>query len=257
MPEKIWPLVSVSPHNLKLYEYLLTAKRAEGFTFITSRELYGEMPLDPSKRYILIRHDLDYAPERLVPVIDIERRLGIRSDIDVVISGQHYDPAPYVAEWRKLAEESFAIGVHTVAPQEDDFFSVLRKEIETFQKMLGFPPRTFSIHGVCPSPANWKQRRMRFLERIGGRLESFGFTGSHNIGGISFWVEDSGRGGEFSYICRDFIECEPEPGQVMGMLMHPDHWLEWPIGWVYDAAEIKEHPELLALIKSGRPSIAQ
>lgn len=249
---KIWSLISVSPHNLKLYEYFLAARLAEGFSFVTSRQLYGGEPLDPSNRYILVRHDVDYAPERLRPIVEIERRLGVRSDIDVVISGRHYDPTPYVAEWRSLADDGFAIGLHTVAPQEDDCFSIVRSEIEIFQKALGFSPRTFSIHGACPTPPNWQQRRNQFIERVGKRLESFGFSGSHNIGGVTFWVEDSGRGGEFAYLCQDFVERVPQPGQVMGVLVHPDHWLEWPIGWTYDPEQQKEHPEILDLVNSAR-----
>lgn len=261
MPPKVVPvvpaLISVGPHNLRLYEYSLVRLVAEGCRFVTSAEIYGSPPLDPTVPHVLIRHDVDYTPERLDDMLDVEMALGIRSDVHVPIGDRLYDTAPWIEGWRRRAAQGFLFGLHTLAPGQDDFFSVLRDEIELFEKRLGFPPCTFSIHGISPHPDDWVARRAHFLKRIDARLKSFGFIGSHNLSGIDTWVEDSGWGGEFSYLTSAWLHATPKPGGVLGLLAHPDHWVKWPPRWKFDATLEREHPTVLDFIRTGRATEAK
>lgn len=256
VPAIVRPLISVAPHNLRLYEYFIRKQLKAGARFITSEDLYG-IALSPNDACILIRHDVDYCPDRLAAIIDVERRLGVVSDVHVIVDKSHYDPHPYAESWRKLAAEGYSFGLHTLAPSYDDFFSVLRKEIRQFSDLLGFAPKTFSVHGVCPSPVDWQKRRQNFLDRLAPRMASFGFDGSHNFGGFDSWVEDSGRGGEFAYLDTGWTECVPVPGKVIGVLVHPDHWVEWPVVWQHDSRQILEHPHLNDLVSQGRKQSAE
>jgi peptidoglycan/xylan/chitin deacetylase (PgdA/CDA1 family) len=246
------PLISVAPHNVKLFEYLIRYHLAERRRFITSDELYGPKPLDSGTEFLLLRHDVDYTPENLMLLVELEQRYGIRSDIHVVMDASHYDAREHADLWRRLAAEGFHFGLHTLAPQHPDFYTVLRDEIGRFEDLLGFPPRTFSIHGVTPRIPDWQQRRERFLGKIGPRLASFGFTGSHNISGIATWIEDSGAGGEFAYLYLDWVQRLPTPGTVLGVLAHPDHWAAWPIRWKVNYDEVSESPLLERFVRIAR-----
>ena len=250
------PLISVAPHNLRLYEYFIRKQLKAGARFITSEDLYG-LALSHNDACFLIRHDVDYCPDRLAAIIDVERRLGVVSDIHVIVDKSHYDPNPYAESWRKLVAEGHCFGLHTLAPINDDFFSVLRKEILQFSDLLGFAPKSFSVHGVCPSPVDWQKRRQQFLDRLAPRMASFGFDGSHNFGGFNSWVEDSGRGGEFAYLDTGWTECVPVAGRVIGVLVHPDHWVEWPVVWKHDSRQVLEHPNLCDFVAQGRAQSAE
>jgi hypothetical protein len=247
-------LLSISPHNVRLYEYFIRRHLAEGAVFITSETLYAGQPLDPAKAYVLLRHDVDYTPESLHLFTDIERRCGVRSDIYVILDNRHYDIGPYVQSYGALAREGFCLGLHTLAPVRDDFYSALREEVRVFETTFGAPPRFFTIHGP-PSPPerppNWSEIRQNFIAKIQRRQASFGFAGSHNFGGVDRWLEDSGVGGELSYLSMDWAELKAEKGRVLGVLAHPDHWTEWPVRWRVDPASAKEHPAIADFVKAA------
>lgn len=252
-------LLSVSPHNIRLYEYFIRRHLGEGTALITSDELYGGRALERTKSYVLLRHDVDYTPENLHLFTEIEMKLGVRSDIYVVLDETYYDIAPYVADLKYLAKEGFVVGLHTLAPLHDDFYSELRREVDEFERLLGFVPRYFTIHGP-PSvdrPSDWLRMRERFIVKIGPRMASFGFRGSPSIGGIDAWVEDSGAGGEFAYLPLAWIDRRPEMGQILGVLAHPDHWTHWPPRWRINHDEVKEHPALQQFISDARKTLGK
>ncbi|MBF0326572.1 MAG: hypothetical protein HQL42_16080 [Alphaproteobacteria bacterium] len=244
-------LISVNPHNIRLYELFLRAQLAQDGQFVTSDTLYGA-GFQPPHRGLILRHDVDYRPDKIPLFVDIERQLGIRSDIHVIVDESNYALAPHASYLRDLAAEGFCIGLHTTAPLVEDFFTHLRREIETFKNLLGFSPTVFSIHGPPGPPLrppNWSEVRVNFLERIGPRLASFGFNGSHNISGVSRWIEDTGVGGEFSYLKEDWVNPPITPGAILGVLTHPCHWITWPCPWLSDATDFsREHPTLKPLL---------
>jgi hypothetical protein len=244
--------ISVAPHNIQLLRYLIERYKRHDVSFITCHELYGSEGPDPQRAYATLRHDVDYTPENLSLITDLERELSVRSEIHIIVDGSSYDPEPYAAEWRKLAEEGFVFGLHTLAPSEPDFFTKLRDEISRFEELMGFAPPTFSIHGVCPSPVNWRELRERFIARIQPRMGSFGFIGSHNFGGVGYWIEDSGAGGEFAYLHDNWIDKMPAPGEVFGILAHPDHWVSWPSRWHWERDKVVESPRLTDFVRDGR-----
>ena len=61
-------LISISPHNLKLFEYFIIKKKKKN-NFITSNDLYLNKKI---KNRILIIHDVDYFPEKIKPVVSLE-----------------------------------------------------------------------------------------------------------------------------------------------------------------------------------------
>lgn len=248
-------VISLAPHSTALYDYFIRTRLAQGNCFITSRELYspGFKP-DPHTVYILLRHDIDYTPATIEQLTDIERSHGIRSDIYVIMSERHYDANIHAEKFRALARDGFVFGLHTLAPQFDDFFTVLRREIGEYRNLMGDDPEYFTIHGP-PSPperpANWGAVRANFIARIAPRLASFGFRGSHNISGVAGWIEDAALGGEFSFLETAWVEPLASPGQVLGVLTHPCHWTHWPIKWRVDPATRREAAPIDAFVRAA------
>jgi peptidoglycan/xylan/chitin deacetylase (PgdA/CDA1 family) len=248
-------LLSVSPHNIRLYEYFIRRHLADHVQFVTARDLYEGRPPNAARARIMLRHDVDYTPEQLHLFAAVEKDLGVRSDIYVILDEKHYDIKPYVETLRKLAEEGFVVGLHTLAPVHDDFYTALRREVAAFRELFGFPPRYFTIHGppAFPErPNDWSERRQQFLAKIASRMASFGFAGSPNLTHVDEWLEDSCLGGEFAYLSMDWITKEAKPGRVLGVLMHPDHWTVWPPRWRFNDDQIAEHPLLHEFVRDAR-----
>ena len=253
-------ILSVAPHNIRLYEYFVRRHLKHGAKFITSRDLYSVPSPDAGSPRVLLRHDIDYTPEQLYLFTDLEKALGVRSDIYVILDAKHYDIMPYVDTLRQLAHDGFVVGLHTLAPVHDDFYTVLRREVRAFTDIFGFPPRYFTIHGppAFPErPHNWVAIREQFIGKIRSRMASFGFDGSHNLGGVDHWIEDSCLGGEFAYLSMSWIEKDAEPGRVLGILAHPDHWIAWPPRWRVNYDQVNEHPLLQEFVRDARGFIVQ
>jgi hypothetical protein len=248
-------IISLAPHSTKLYDYFIRTRLAAGDRFITSRELYApDFTPDPDAAYILLRHDIDYSPETIEDLTEIERSHGVRSDIYVILSGRQYEAFAHSEMFRALASDGFVFGLHTCAPTEDDFFTVLRREIDEYARLMGGAPDYFTIHGP-PSPPerppDWAKKRTNFTDRIAPRLNSFGFVGSHNIAGVGAWLEDAAVGGEFSFLEAAWTDPPVRPGQVLGVLTHPCHWTPWPIKWHVDPETRREAAPIDGFVRAA------
>jgi len=254
------PILSVAPHNIRLYEYFIRVHLKYGAEFITSRDLYSVPSSHTRSARVLLRHDIDYTPEQLYLFTDLEKGLGVRSDIYVILDAKHYDIMPYVDLLKNLAAEGFVVALHTLAPVHDDFYTVLRREAATFTQLFGFAPRYFTIHGPSAfpeRPTNLIEIREHFIAKIRSRMSSFGFDGSHNFSGVDEWIEDSGMGGEFAYLPMNWIDKPATPGRVLGVLAHPDHWTVWPPRWHVNYDQVNEHPLLQEFVRDARGFILQ
>ncbi|SCA56241.1 hypothetical protein MTBPR1_20089 [Candidatus Terasakiella magnetica] len=256
--EKVLPskeIISISPHNIKLYEYFIRFHISKGAKFITSADLYPRFDKKNDEYYIHLRHDIDYAPESLHLFLDIEKKYNIRSDIYLILSNDYYDVDPYVKAFQSYAKEGFVFGLHTLAPAYEDFYSVLRDELDIFQLKMGFSAKYFTIHGPSAypeRPEDWPVRRQKFLDKVSQRLPSFGFEGSSNYSLDFSWVEDAGQGGFFSYLTEDWITESLPMGHVHAVLTHPCHWVDWPIKWKIHHSTYNEADKLKSFIESAR-----
>jgi radical SAM superfamily enzyme YgiQ (UPF0313 family) len=234
---------SISPHNLLIYRYVLEElKKTPNIAFITSKEFFAGR-FDQKKINVLLRHDVDFRPGKLHTLIDIEMDLALLSDVYVILDEGFYDLSPYTAYVRELHSQGFVVGLHTLAPGNDDFYSLFSRELERFEAELGFSPEYFTIHGKSPHPQNWAEKRQRFIEDIEDKMSLFGLKGSHNLRSPDYWVEDSGTNKSgFSVLRRDFLRI-PEllKSGVIGLLTHAIHWAEGDVAWPSFEKESKRH----------------
>ena len=234
-------VISIGPHNLNIYQYVLKRVTDSGIHILTSKDFFNNT-YDPSTLNVLLRHDIDFRPETTDAMISIEEKLGIRSDIYVILDDAYYDILPYVEYFRDLHRKGFIIGLHTVAPGNDDYFRVFDSEVKRFKQLFGFDAEYFTIHGKSPSPDNWQTMRQNFLDGIRDYLKAFSIKGSHNFGSPELWIEDSGANlCEFSLLRREFIDLPMfyKTG-VVGVLMHPLHWIKHTAAWPTEESKSSE-----------------
>ena len=243
-------LISISPHNLTLFKYFIKYKLKKKYNFITSDQLYSNNFL-PNKS-LLIRHDLDYEPLKIKKIINIEEEFKIKSDIHVMVDNSSYKIKETSKFLLNLNDKGFHLGLHTNAPPKRNSLNYFEDEIEKFHVIFGFYPKTFSVHGPSISPKNWQNLRSKFLIKVSPLLKKYNIIGSHNISGVDYWIQDIGMGGEFSYLYRDFFTKELDVNKVLGILIHPEHWTEWPIQWSYRENKNNEHELIEDIVRSVR-----
>lgn len=225
-------VVSVAPHPISLYENNLKSLQEKNYNFITSKEFYANK-YDPKKLNLLLRHDIDFRPNKIELFTDIETSLNVRSDIYVILDDEYYDIKPHITKLKKLAEDGFLLGLHTLAPGNANYQEILSQEIDLFEEYFGFKPEYFTIHGKSPHPNNWTELRKEFLAYVQENKDTLPFKGTHNIKGPYDWVEDiSIQGGEYSVLRRKFFEIPKNYYYgVIGILTHPIHWDVSDIRW--------------------------
>lgn len=225
-------VISVAPHPISLYKNNLKNLQDQGYNFITTDNFYSNN-YNPKKLNILLRHDIDFRPNKIELFTDIETSLNLRSDIYVILDNDYYDIKPHISKLKKLAQDGFTLGLHTLAPGNENFKEILQNEINEFEKLFGFKPEYFTIHGKCPTPQNWNSLKQDFITYVKNNWDSLPFKGSHNIQKPYDWVEDiSIDGGEYSVLRRKFLEIPKNYYYgVIGILTHPIHWSNNDVAW--------------------------
>ncbi|MCM2284773.1 MAG: radical SAM protein [Desulfobacula sp.] len=243
-PESI---LSIAPHNVRLYEYLIGYLLDRGYRFITLKDIESVSPEDGNK-YVILRHDIDFFPEKTDLLVNIEKKYDIKSELYVILDKSYYNIESYSKYFNELHDQGFLVGLHTLAPNRKDFISELRTEIMQFEDILGISPAYFTIHGICPSPEFWNEKRQEFISCLSRLRKNFGIIDSHNFHDEIGWIEDTGVGGELCYIRKKWLQPEIVGSQITGVLTHQLHWENPCVPWDISADGIKEHHEILEFI---------
>src|SRR5690349_12473028 len=75
----------------KLYESFLAKAKARGYSFVRFQDFLPGRPALPT-RYIVLRHDIDFAPAYSLEMAKLEHAAGVKSTYFVLVDGQFYDP---------------------------------------------------------------------------------------------------------------------------------------------------------------------
>ena len=143
-----------------------------------------------------------------------------------MVDKMNYNITTHVNFLKSLAKKGFLIALHSNAMNYKNKLFQLELEINKFKKLLGFYPKTFSLHGKIIKYKNYNSIKNDFLINCKNIMKKYDLSGTHNISGIDYWVEDSLRGGEFSYLTDEFFSKKLSSKKVLGVLLHPDHWVE-------------------------------
>jgi hypothetical protein len=174
---------------------------------------------------VLLRHDVDLGDSQgLEALCKAELSLGLQSSVHFQIDGTAYDPAKFRLIAGSLAADGFDVGLHTQAWMHRDFEKVFRRELEQFEEVFGFAPRTFTQHGAWPRTADDLTRRQEFTQATSALIGGSQIVGYNN----DFdWVsEDSNIDGRHVPLTGRFFAI---PGLVYRgasalILTHDGHW---------------------------------
>ena len=219
--------VSFPPHSLQLYErFLQSLQNNPKCVFRSLTEHVRGAPVDSQCVNVVLRHDLDAGkPEVARALCDVEKTLGLRSSVHILVDGLLYDPTLLVPLAQQLRDGGFDVGLHTQAWIHNDYISAFHLDINRFEEVFAFPPRTFTQHGAYPrTEGDALLRRIEFTRKIPELIADTSIIGYNN----SFvWVsEDSNREGRPFPIDEHFFKVAEFSylGGVSLVLTHDNHW---------------------------------
>ena len=133
----------------KLYEEFLRKAKAQRFAFVLFKDFVPGAPPIP-KRYIVLRHDIDFAPKYSLEMAELEHSLGVASTFFVLVDGQFYNPLQKetVAQIRKIHSLGHEIGLHFAVSSSihADVGEEVAFRLEALSAIVGSRVQSFSQH---------------------------------------------------------------------------------------------------------------
>ncbi|HEX2121980.1 MAG TPA: hypothetical protein VHL59_10100 [Thermoanaerobaculia bacterium] len=133
----------------QLYLDFLAKAKARGFSFVRFEDfLPGRPPLP--ERYIVLRHDVDFAPALSLQMAELEREAGVASTFFVLVDGQFYNPLQkeVIQQLRRIHALGHEIGLHFAVSSavEPDIGREVAFRLELLSTLAGVTVRSFSQH---------------------------------------------------------------------------------------------------------------
>ncbi len=152
---------------------------------------------------VVLRHDHDGGKKLPLSLLcDIEEAAGFRSSIHILVDGLDYDPLPLVPFWKDLSKRGFDIGLHSQCWMRENYEEAFFDDLAKFELLLGFKPKTMSLHGAWPRSDIDMRRREEFLGNLNKYLRDTDIAGYNNT--FSWVLEDSSIGGEVQPLTWEF-----------------------------------------------------
>lgn len=143
------PQFVLSRLSRELYLNFLAEARARGFSFVRFGDfLPGGRALP--QRYIVLRHDIDFAPDYSLEMAELEHAAGVSSTFFVLVDGQFYNPlqSEVVRQIRRIRSLGHEIGLHfAVSSAADaDIGREVAFRLDVLSAIAEAPVRSFSQH---------------------------------------------------------------------------------------------------------------
>ena len=143
------PEFVLSTLSRDLYMDFLRKAVTLGFEFLQFRDFLPGTPTPPP-RYILLRHDIDFAPSYSLQMAELEHSVGIKSTFFVLVDGQFYDPLEtnIVRQLRQIHSLGHEIGLHFAVSSaiDSDIGKEVAFRLEILSSIVGAKVRSFSQH---------------------------------------------------------------------------------------------------------------
>jgi hypothetical protein len=120
---------------------------------------FKDLPVgDPTSRYFVLRHDIDFSPEAALRMAGLESDLGIRATYFLLLSTSYYNllSKEYCEFPRKLIELGHDVGFHyDVAvlsrSGNESLWTTLRSHVSILEQLTGTPVRAIAMHNPSVS----------------------------------------------------------------------------------------------------------
>ncbi|HEY3024560.1 MAG TPA: hypothetical protein VGJ55_00245 [Pyrinomonadaceae bacterium] len=133
----------------ELYLDFLTKAKERGFSFVRFRDFVPGSPPLP-KRFIALRHDIDFAPRYSLEMAELEHTAGVASTFFVLVDGQFYDPLDTgsIRQIRQIRSLGHEIGLHFAVSNavESDIGKEVAFRLDVLSAIAGDAVQSFSQH---------------------------------------------------------------------------------------------------------------
>ena len=204
--------------SLNHYREILETAQNSGYDFL----MFDELGSANSNRFCLLRHDIDYTPEKALEFGRIEANLGIRSTYFFQVAAWTYNPRERICYQtiRELSQLGHQIALHfDVTWREDAVWEKLpdlcKDEQELLAQITGLDiPDIISFH----NPGTYADKVVgKEVPGIHHTYESRYFSDLKYLSDSQGWYEGC--------VCEIFESCKYPKVQL---LTHPYIWWEKP-----------------------------
>ncbi len=149
------PQFVLSRLSRDLYLRFLAQAKARGFSFVQFRDFLSASTLP--ERYIVLRHDVDFAPQHSLEMAELEHAAGVRSTFHVLVDGHFYNPLQpiVIRQLRRIHELGHEVGLHFAVSNavHDDLGEEVAFRLRILSTLIGAPIQSFSQHDVVNAGA--------------------------------------------------------------------------------------------------------
>jgi hypothetical protein len=162
-------------HSIDYYDKIIKRGLALGYNFVTLREFVSAGC--PSKKFCILRHDLDTKPQTLEKMLKIEYENNVKSSIFVRVTANDYNAFSYpvLQILKKYEHKGFEIGLHTSCVEYGEINKIEPIKVLSFeyQALNSF----FDIKSVAPHrDLNYAYNSLPFLEENANDIKSIGLV---------------------------------------------------------------------------------
>jgi len=143
------PQIKLSRLTRDLYLNFLGKAKSRGFTFVRLQDfLAGTAPLP--QRYIVLRHDIDFAPAYSLQMAELEHAAGVVSTYHVLVDGHFYDAlaTETIRQIRAIHALGHEVGLHFAVSSavHVDLGEEVAFRLAVLSRIVGAPVRSYSQH---------------------------------------------------------------------------------------------------------------
>jgi hypothetical protein len=197
------------PASLSRERYIavLDDAKARGYRFARFADLD-----DTQSPLIVLRHDVDFAPEFALQMAELEHAQGVAATYFVLVDGQHYDPTTrqVIEQLRAIAALGHEIGLHFTVGESvhDELADEIAFRGRLLADLAGVDIRSFSQH----DPVNAGFASVRLPRWV----DAYEAVRRHDL----LYVSDS------AMMWREHtFESALATGRDLCLLSHPHSWL--------------------------------
>ena len=161
-----------APYPLKIYEQCLKSLKSSPSHQLVPFLAYEG--IDRERDRVFVRHDVDTQQciKNLPETMEIDQRLKIEAGIYLRVDDEEYSAGDHRDMLLRYREQEFEIGLHSLCYTKEDYIQEFQRETEKFKSLMGFQPRSFSVHGLGSFRL---ETRTKFYQEIIHCFHQFGY----------------------------------------------------------------------------------
>jgi hypothetical protein len=225
------PQFMLSRLSRQLYVDFLGHAKARGFAFVRFQDFLPGAPALP-RRYIALRHDIDFAPAYSLEMAELEHAAGVASTFFVLVDGQFYNPleSTTVRQIRQIHAMGHEVGLHFAlrSAVHADVGQEVAFRLSLLSDIVGAPVRSFSQH----DPVNAGFAAVELPPECGVCVDAYRAMLERNL----LYVSESAMMWR-----RHTFETALNEDRSLCLLAHPHSWLHPENDYVAMIRDFESH----------------